>query len=68
MVQGVNLSKFDMWSTPGIRAQLLHKDTLELLQDFVIERDSMSLHVLNAVSPGFTCSIPFTNWIVDKYL
>ena len=68
MVHGIDLKQFNLWSAPGIRAQLLNKHTLELLQDFVIESDNNSLHVLNAVSPGFTCAIPFTNWIVDRYL
>jgi hypothetical protein len=27
--------------------------------DFVIEGDDKSMHILNAVSPAFTCSIPF---------
>lgn len=68
IVNDVDLSGFNQWSNPGIRAQLLNKNTLELLQDFVIEGDKSSLHILNAVSPGFTCSIPFAAWIVDNYL
>ncbi len=59
---------FDSWSTPGIRAQLLDKRTLELVQDFVVESDDDSVHVLNAVSPAFTCSIPFSNWVIEKYV
>lgn len=68
MVNNINLKEFNEWSTPGIRAQLLNKNTLELLQDFVIEGDKNSLHILNAVSPGFTCSIPFATWIVENYI
>ena len=34
--------------------------------DFVIEGDSKSLHILNAVSPAFTCAIPFANYTCDK--
>ncbi len=59
---------FDSWSTPGIRAQLLDKRNLELVQDFVVEGDDKTIHILNAVSPAFTCSIPFTNWVVEKYV
>ncbi|MBP9743481.1 MAG: L-2-hydroxyglutarate oxidase [Burkholderiales bacterium] len=68
MVQKLDSKGFNIWSAPGIRAQLLNKTTLELLQDFVIEGDNNSLHILNAVSPGFTCSIPFAEWIVENYL
>jgi len=59
---------FDSWSTPGIRAQLLNKNTLELVQDFVVESDENSVHVLNAVSPAFTSSIPFANWVVETHV
>jgi len=59
---------FDSWSTPGIRAQLLNKKTLELVQDFVVESDEDSVHVLNAVSPAFTSSIPFANWVVEEHV
>lgn len=59
---------FDSWSTPGIRAQLLNKNTLELVQDFVVESDDDSIHVLNAVSPAFTSSMPFANWVVEEHI
>ena len=44
---------------PGIRAQLVNKSSRKLESDFVIEKMSNSLHVLNAVSPGWTAAIPF---------
>lgn len=59
---------YNSWSTPGIRAQLLDTNTLELVQDFVVEGDDTTIHVLNAVSPAFTSSIPFSNWVVDNYI
>jgi len=61
-------SAYDHWSTPGIRAQLLDTRTLELVQDFVVEGDEESVHILNAVSPAFTSSIPFSEWVVEEYL
>lgn len=59
---------YTTWSTPGIRAQLLNTKTLELVQDFVVEGDDRSVHVLNAVSPAFTSSIPFSKWVVENYI
>lgn len=59
---------FNQWSKPGIRAQLLNTDTLELVQDFVVERKENSVHILNAVSPAFTCAFPFAKWVVDTYM
>lgn len=64
----LNPEEFDSWSRPGIRAQLLNIHTYELLQDFVVEGDSASVHVLNAVSPAFTSSMPFADWVVEKYV
>jgi len=68
LTKPLDMSGFDSWSTPGIRAQLLNTKTLELVQDFVVEGDEVSVHVLNAVSPAFTSSIPFSQWVVDNYI
>jgi hypothetical protein len=37
----------------------------ELLSDFVIEPGPRSTHVLNAVSPAFTSSAPFAEYVVE---
>ncbi len=34
--------------------------------DFLIEGDARSLHVLNALSPAWTCSMPFAEHVVDE--
>ena len=68
LTQNMNHSGYDSWSTPGIRAQLLNTKTLELVQDFVVQSDENSIHVLNAVSPAFTSSIPFAKWVVDEHI
>lgn len=68
LTKEMNHKGYNEWSTPGIRAQLLDIKTLELVQDFVVEGDAQSVHVLNAVSPAFTSSIPFTNWVVENYV
>lgn len=53
---------------PGIRAQLVHLPSGKLEQDFVVRRYLNSVHILNAVSPGWTSAIPFGRWLVEKYL
>jgi len=53
---------------PGIRAQLVHLPTGKLEQDFVVKNWVNSTHVLNAVSPGWTSSIPFGRDIVENYV
>tara|TARA_Y100001978_G_C23533859_1_gene356347 strand:- start:48 stop:776 length:729 start_codon:yes stop_codon:yes gene_type:complete len=67
MLKKFDPSGFNQWIRPGIRAQLLDTSSLELLMDFVIEGDESSTHILNAVSPAFTCSMPFSKFIVNKY-
>jgi hypothetical protein len=34
--------------------------------DFVVEGDQDSIHVLNAVSPAFTCALPFAEYVCDQ--
>jgi len=68
MVKHMDASKFNQWGTPGIRAQLLNTKTLSLVQDFIVEGDAKSVHVLNAVSPAFTCSLPFSGWVAEQWL
>ena len=68
MVHQIDKSGFTEWSKPGIRAQLLNVKTLELVMDFVVEGDKSTIHVLNAVSPAFTCSFPFAKWVVENYI
>ncbi len=33
--------------------------------DFLVQGDGQSTHVLNAVSPGWTCSYPFAKHVCD---
>lgn len=52
----------------GIRAQLFDTTTKTLEHDFIVEGDSKSTHVLNAVSPGWTSSLAFAEWIVNHFI
>jgi L-2-hydroxyglutarate oxidase LhgO len=51
----------------GIRAQLVNAEG-ELVQDFMVEKSDGIVHVLNAVSPGWTSALPFGRWIVDNFV
>ena len=68
LVPSIDPRGFGDFLPAGMRAQLLDRRTLELVQDFVIEGDADSVHVLNAVSPGFTCALPFGEYIVDEHV
>ena len=66
LATGLELPTLTHWGPSGIRAQLLNLSDKSLEMDFVFEGDAKSFHVLNAVSPGWTCSIPFTEYMVDE--
>jgi len=66
LAEGINPNHFTQWGRPGIRAQLFDLKTKKLEMDFVLEGDAQSLHVLNAVSPAFTCAFPFAEFVCDR--
>jgi L-2-hydroxyglutarate oxidase LhgO len=66
LASGVSASNYRRWGEPGIRAQLLDVKSRKLEMDFIIEGDERSTHLLNAVSPGWTCSLPFASYVVDQ--
>ncbi len=66
LVEGVERRHFRQWGDPGIRAQLLDVRKKRLEMDFVVEGDHRSIHVLNAVSPAFTCALPFSGYVCDR--
>ncbi len=65
LAEGVAERNYHKWGRPGIRAQLLDITKKKLEMDFVLEGDNRSMHVLNAVSPAFTCSLPFASHVCD---
>ena len=68
MVKQIDPNGFTEYTKPGIRAQLLDKAKRTLVQDFVVEGDRTSTHVLNAVSPAFTCAFPFSEYVVQNHI
>ena len=65
LVSDLRPERYPKWGPPGIRAQLINIRTNKLEMDFRTEGDAKSLHVLNAVSPAFTSSLPFAAHVVD---
>jgi len=65
LMEGIRVQDYRRWGKPGIRAQLLDVRRKKLEMDFVFQHDDKSMHVLNAVSPGFTCSLPFAHYLCE---
>jgi len=57
LVPSVNAADFRK-SYAGVRAQLVTANG-ELVKEPLFKHTDASTHVLNAVSPGLTCSLPF---------
>ncbi len=66
LLHGVRLQDYPQWGRPGIRAQLVHLPSMELEMDFLHEGDSRSMHILNVVSPAFTCALSLAEFIADR--
>ena len=66
LATGVDPRNYTDWGQPGVRAQLLNIRERRLEMDFRFEGDDRSFHVLNAVSPAFTCSLPFSHYLFDR--
>jgi (S)-2-hydroxyglutarate dehydrogenase len=66
LLTGVSPADYTRRGRPGIRAQLFDVTNKRLEMDFVIEGDAHSFHVLNAVSPGFTCALPFAELVFGE--
>jgi L-2-hydroxyglutarate oxidase LhgO len=65
LAKGVQKDHYLRWGKPGIRAQLVNVKERRLEMDFVIEGGDRSMHILNAVSPAFTCCISFSRFVCD---
>ena len=66
LADGVHREGFRRWGRPGIRAQLFDVRARRLEMDFRYEGDDRSFHVLNAVSPAFTCALPLASYLVQR--
>lgn len=65
LVRGLNPRDLLPGKRAGIRAQLLNTHTAELVNDFLLAPGPHSTHMLNAVSPAFTCSLPLAEHVVS---
>jgi L-2-hydroxyglutarate oxidase LhgO len=63
-----SLSTNKQWSKypAGIRAQIINLETNAIEMDYIVKADKNVVHILNAVSPGWTSAIPFTRWVVEN--
>jgi L-2-hydroxyglutarate oxidase LhgO len=65
LAEGIKVADFNVRGQSGIRAQLFDLKQNKLEMDFVIQGDQNSTHVLNAVSPAWTCALSFAKHVYE---
>jgi L-2-hydroxyglutarate oxidase LhgO len=68
MLDGVRPEDIEASNKVGIRPQLVDWENKELVMDFLVLKDGDSVHILNAISPAFTSSFAFAEYIVKEYI
>lgn len=68
LVTHLNKSDLEPCQKLGIRPQLVNRKTGELVMDFKVVQTTNSLHVINAISPAFTCSMRFAKYLYQTYI
>lgn len=68
LVKQIDPADIEASDKAGIRPQLVDWDKKELVMDFRIIREENSVHILNAISPAFTASIDFAEFVVNEYI
>jgi L-2-hydroxyglutarate oxidase len=68
LAEGINVADFKTKGQSGIRAQLFDLKGNKLEMDFIVERDENSTHILNAVSPAWTCALSFAKYIYSNLM
>ena len=56
------------WNIPGIRAQLYNSKERKLVNDFIVRKHNNSIHLLNSISPAWTCALETADNIVKQIL
>lgn len=67
MIEGVGIEDLLPSNKVGIRPQLIDVNKKELVMDFLVIKDSNTIHILNAISPAFTSAFAFAEFIVKEY-
>lgn len=66
VARGIEASRVKPFRS-GIRAQMINAKG-RFVNDILVERQEKAFHVLNAVSPGMTCSLAFAEYVTDRIL
>jgi len=65
VVEGLQVQDLSLGSRIGVTPQLIRSDG-QFIDDLVVESTERTIHVLNMVEPGMTCSLSFAKWLTDR--
>lgn len=65
LVDEIGIDDIEPSDKVGIRPQLVDWEKKELVMDYLIIKDSESIHIMNSISPAFTSSMSFARYVVD---
>jgi len=68
MMPGFKDSMVGKLAKVGIRPQIYNLREKRLEMDFIIEKTQNEIHILNSISPGFTCALSFADFVVKHYV
>jgi L-2-hydroxyglutarate oxidase LhgO len=68
LVKSYDPALFPRADKVGIRPQLVDWRTKELVMDFLVEAKDAGVHMLNPISPAFTCSMDLARTVVREHL
>jgi L-2-hydroxyglutarate oxidase LhgO len=68
MINDLNIEDILPSDKAGIRPQLVDWHKKELVMDFIVLKHKNSIHILNTVSPAFTSSMAFAEFVVNTYI
>jgi len=67
LVKAFDPAAFEAAAKVGIRPQLVDWRTKELVMDFLVEARDETVHLLNPISPAFTCSMDLARIVADQH-
>ena len=68
LIPNINYMHIEPSEKVGIRAQLFNLKTNQIIKDFLCIKGENSTHILNSISPAFTASFSFADFVIDNYL
>ena len=66
LIPTITSSDLEFSEKVGIRPQLYNNISRKLLTDFHLETTPCSTHILNAISPAFTASFAFADYVIHN--